>query len=66
MSWEQRTVSSALSTMSLSLIRIGNLLIQDKLLVWQWEKGPVGGVLVSDRSKAGRVSNGPQTKEPSL
>lgn len=42
-SWEQRVVSSALSTMSLSLIRISNLLIQgEKLLFWQWGEGAVG------------------------
>lgn len=58
-------VSSALSILSLSLIRISNLVIQDKLLFWQWGEGADGGI-GSDRSKAGRVSNGPQTKEASL
>lgn len=41
-SWEQRTVSSALSLMPLSLIRTGNLLTQDKLLFWQRGEGVVG------------------------
>lgn len=63
-SWEQRMVSSALST-ALSLMKTGNLWIQDKLVFWQQGVRGDGGI-GNDGSKAERMSNGPQTKEPSL
>lgn len=52
-SWEERVVSSALSTMSLSLIRISNLLIQDKILFWQWGEGAMGGEGVTGQRQEG-------------
>lgn len=58
MSWEQKVASSALSTVSLSLTRIDNLLIHDKLFGGQRGWGLMG-------QKARRLSNGPQTKESS-
>lgn len=62
--WEQKVASSALSTMSLSLTRIGSLLIHDKLLGGAGRRG--NGGKGSGGAKARRLSNGPQTKESSM